>query len=754
MPLNLPADQSFEVVPWLGTPGGGATHPAFVWQYLAFDPWGHISSGTYPTGVGRGFLSTYHPSGFKGATCSDLLSSAVGDTSMRCFAATWAPSVDCIVRASFARSTTNSSTGSSVPGGFRGGAIFNRIGGTYGTVQSAGTPNFENAEYADCYALWVHPLSTAPNADLWFHVFAITHSSASGSSGTLRELAVHKITGGMALLDPAAPIDVSFEVETNGSDVDLTARVHVMLGGGNKQAITLFATTLIGGTVTLGTDVTASAGGVLTDANAGKITSGNGVGWGMYTTRTDTVGATGVDVVEGITNFRVANASSNAVLYEDDFTRVGQGEFDAPANAVFRTCTDALGNAGKWLNSGWAYGATAATDNTASDVDPLLGQTESGTTSFDGTDYLTVKTSQTVPSGAEPLEREFFSTRPADYDYSQHRSLEFKPFDHQVSEPNWGASVDKYGILLRATVQNGGVSTCFAAWAQPTFIDSGGLTQSALSVRFGLRVDTGISGPATYITMWSKDVAGVDLVDGSWHKIEYDMHVIESSPDTNGPVIHEVKLDGSTVVFDTPGTFTEGQNVLGDGRVVDSGAFGPGSKSFVEGFFLESTTAETDLSSNVLRYGAQVRNWTQETLTVLESTTSPEQMGNFALAPADEVNTAASGDIGTVLDVTFPVDVALTSSSPVKHQGAKGHDYHRNRATRSRYLFRFETAPLDESGRAALLAFWSARKRSVSFTFDLTHDRSFTVYFAEPPRFHFDAPKAWRASISLIERLS
>lgn len=755
MPLFIPPDQSFEAIPWLGTPGGGATHPTFATQYLPFYPFGHLASGTSPTNARVGYLSTHSPGLLTGASCSHSLTGGVSDTSMRCFASVWTPSVDCIARVSLIRRTTNSSTGAQVLGGFRGGAVFSRIGGTYGTTEGVATGvTVENAEYADCYALWMHPLSTAPNADLWFHVFGITHSSAVGSSGTLRELAVHKITGGMALVDSSAAFDASLEITTNGADVDIRARVHVITGGGSKIAATLFSTGVLGGTVTLGTDVTATSGGLLTDAHVDKITTGNGVGWGMYATRTDTVSSVAVDITEGINMFRVTNASTNKTIYEDDFSRVAQGELDDNLSSLFRIVTDGLGDTGKWLNSGWAYGATANTSNTADDVDPLLGQTEAGTTSFDGLDYLTVQTSQTTPSTAQPLDREFFSTRPADYDYSQHRSLEFKPFAHNVSEPNWSVALDRYGIFLKATVLTGYVERAFVAYLEPIFGESGGLlVQTSLTVRLAVRVDLLINGSPLYLTLWSKTVAGVDLTDGNWHKLQYDMHVVESASDTNAPVVHEVKLNGSTIVFDTPGTYSAGTHVLSDGRVIDSGNFGPGSKSFIEGFFVQSSLAVTDVSGNVLRGPAQVRNWTQETLTLLETTTPPDQMAAYGWAPSDEVNLAKSGDLSTVAEPVFPVDIRLVSSSPVKHEGEQGHHYHRNRATRDRYIFRFRTNPMSEAERAALLAFWSARGVVTSFDFPLTWDRSFVCTFIDKPRFTFVGPDGWTAQLSLMEVL-
>jgi len=607
----------------------------------------------------------------------------------------------------------------------------------------------------DGYGFWIEPKSTAPTADLWLHVVAVKHSSAVGSSGTFRELAVHKITNGMSLLDSAAGIDASLEVTTVAGDVVITARIHVITVAGAKIAATIFNSTLLGGTVTLGTDVTQTAGGVLTDANAAKITTGNGVGWGMYSTRTDTVSSVGVDVVEGIASFRVTDSATGLVSFHDDFARVAQGPYDVASVALFRRVTDALGNVGAWLNSGWAYGATAATDNTVDDVDPLLGQVETGTTFYDGTAYIRAVMSQTNPTVNEPLTRTFYSTRPADYDYSQHRSVEFKPFDHQVAEANWTGALDRYGVLVRGAVVAGVMSTCFCAYAEAAFTKTlGALDQTGLIVRLAVRFQASLAAAPTYLVLWSKTVAGVDLADGAWHRIQYDMHVVESANDTNAPVIHEVRLDGSTIVFDTPGTYSTGTTVLTDGRIVDNGNYGPGYKTFVEGFFLDSSVSITDVAGNLLLGPAPIRLWKQETLTVLETTTPPDEMPSFAWAPSDEANLAASGTLTSVCDVTFPVDIKVVASSPIGHMGEQGHRYHRNRATRDRHLFRFNTGPLLAADKDTLLAFWSARGVVTPFNFALTHDRAFICNFAEKPRFTKVDAKHWTAQVSLMERLA
>ncbi|MCP4807618.1 MAG: hypothetical protein GY884_19920, partial [Proteobacteria bacterium] len=409
---------------------------------------------------------------------------------------------------------------------------------------------------------------------------------------------------------------------------------------------------------------------------------------------------------------------------------------------------------GAWFNSGWTYGSTAATDNTADEVDTYLGRTVVGSTTHDPVDYARPQTSLVVPSSSNPLSRDFIALRPADYDYSQHRSIEFKPFDHQVTEPLWTAAQDKYGVQVRGYFVGGYVATALVAYLEPIFTETAStLDQTSLVCHLAVKVRNGIDTDPTYLGLLSKTMAGVDLADGAFHTLDYNCHVFEDATSVDGPVVHTVTVDGSVVVFDTVGTYGSGLQVLADGRVLDTGAFGPGSAGNVEGFFFESTVPTTDNSSNVLREPAQVKEWTQGALTLLDPTLPPELMPSFAWT-SDEGFSEATGDLGDVMDAVFPVSVTHQGTDPIELETEIGLRFTRARATRTRRRWRFSGAPLSSSARDTMEAFWGSHGVGVAFNWTPDGESAVVAYFVSPPVYKMVSPDAWVPTVEIEEVLA
>jgi hypothetical protein len=386
-------------------------------------------------------------------------------------------------------------------------------------------------------------------------------------------------------------------------------------------------------------------------------------------------------------------------------------------------------------------------------VAAYLRRSIAGSTTHDPIDYALAQTSLVVPSSSNPLSRDFIAARPADVDYSQHRRIEFKPFDHQVAESAWTAAQDKYGVQVRGTFSGlGYVATAFAAYLEPLFTEGGGvLVQTSVKCHLAIKLRTDADVDPIYLGMWSKTLAGVDLADGAWHTLDYNCHVFEDAQDVNAPIIHTVTVDGSAVVFDTVGAYADGTEVLADGRVFDNGPYGPGSSASGEGFFIETTVSETDNSSNVLREPMQIRNWTQGTLTTLSSTVPVNGQPNYGWT-LDEGAATVAGDLGTVFDAVFPVDVSHQGTEPIVVETEIGLRITRSRATRTRRRWTMTGAPLSYAEKSSLETFWADHGVATPFNWTPNGESALIAYFVERPSYRL-VDTRWTPSVVIEELL-
>ena len=750
MPLKLPSDESFAQLDWLGT----STHPVHEWLWVRADPFGRVVSGTVPNPDSEGYLSTAMPGYSLGCSVhANLAGTGTGDFLARSFLSAWSPGEDVEVRASFVRRTEDPTGGGTVDGGFRTAAIMTRAGGTYSTTANAGTVLTEHVEYIDHYLLWLSSSSTEPDAGFTARLLGVTHSSGTGLSGTARQLASHGVTGGIANLDLAAGLDFSIQVENVGGNPTLTCKLYGYTVQGQPTDVTLFDDSVIGGTVITGTDVT-EVDGVLTDAHTDKITANGSFGVVSPVSRDDTVGGSAVEVTEGIAFVRVSSVSTGEVVFEDDWDRLAI-HVDALAGAdyaVVHRCVSIHGNVGAWANSLWSYGGCANTSNTVADVDPLL---ERSGAAGAAQDHATVHLSDTSPWPSDaPNDREFWSLRPSDYDYTHHRSLQFKPFQHQVTEAGWSTALDTYGILLRGRAQQGHVDRAWCVRLVAIIEDVASVaTQTSLYCYLSIRLDTDIDGNVEYLDLWRADLQGtVDLLDGAWHELQYEVHTYEDATDTTAPRIHKAFVDNTQVVFDTSQTWSDGTQVLSNGTVFDNSVFI--QTGWLEGFVVESTINETDGAGNDLFTEAQVRNWTQESLTKKTSAVAPQDQASYAWV-TDEGASTATGDLNTVVTPTFPFEEQAIGADMMEFEHSTGHRTTRARSTRTRRRYRFEGGPMDQTGINALEAFWESHGVEVPFSFTPDGESTArTCVFLERPTLRFVHAGAWVPQLSIEEVLS
>ncbi len=742
MPLKLPSDEPFTKIGWLT-----GSQPSHEWFYVRADLYGDVVAGIRPTADPESYLSSNMP-GFPLA-CSihaSLAGSATSYTAVRPSVCSWSPGQDVEVRAGFVRRTIDSTTGSSVDGGFRSCGLVQRVAGPHSIVADSGLVT-EHVSRLNHYYFRVFAASADPDATLLFDVHRVKHLASGPSNGTSSLVAQHVITNGMSNLDSSAAMEVSFKVENVSGDVAITCKVYGYDVQNQPTEVTLFDDSVVGGTILLGTDVTES-GGVVTDASADRILSGGGFGFFAPATRTDTVGSTGVDVTEGLSYIRVSSASSGGVLFEDDFDRltVRNDALVGSDYSVVRLCTSLHSDVGAWINSLWSYGGCANTANTVADVDPLLDRSSTS---------AAVSMSETSPWPSDaPNDREFWCQRPSDLDHSHHRSIEFKPFDHQVAEPNWSTTSDIYGILLRGRAQKGYVDRAWCARLSCVVEDVAGVaTQTGLLCLLSERIDNGIDGTPTYLDLWQADLQGVvDLLDGAWHSLDYDVHAYPDSTDETAPRIHVVKVDGTQVVFDTEKAPGSGTQALADGTIYDHSD--STTVGWLEGFVVESGLNQTDGSGNDLFLPAQVRNWTQETLTKKASTTvSPEDQESYAWV-TDEGASDSTGDLLSVVTPTFPFSEEVVGSDMIEMMHDTGHRTTRARSTRSRRRYSFGCGVLDQSGVDALEAFWEDHGVEVPFDFQPDGESAArTCVFMTRPLLRMVGAGAWIPQVTIEELL-
>ena len=167
---------------------------------------------------------------------------------------------------------------------------------------------------------------------------------------------------------------------------------------------------------------------------------------------------------------------------------------------------------------------------------------------------------------------------------------------------------------------------------------------------------------------------------------------------------------------------------------------------------VESTVAETDNSSNVLRNPAQVKAWTQGTLTLLDPETAPGLMPSYAWVD-DEGASDVTGDLSDVMDAVFPVDVTHQHTDPVTLDTEIGLRHTRARATRTRRRWSFSGAPLSASARDTMEAFWAAHGVAVAFNWTPDGEAAVIAYFVEPPAYQMVSPEAWVPSVVIEELL-
>jgi hypothetical protein len=747
MVLKLPSDESFARLSWIG----GSVYPTNDWFWIKASPHAAVGTGTIISNGPIAHISSNLPGFTAGASIHQNASGTpYANNDGRSLLCEWAPGAEVEVRASFVRRVTDSTSGASVDGGFRVCGIIQRAGGTYSTTTS------ERINYVDHYLLAVEASSALPTADLTATIYCVTHSSGAGSSGTSRLVAQQAITGGIGGLDLDAGVDVSLAIEDVGGSPVLTAKLFgYKVSGSRKKTLTLFDSSTVTSTVTPGTSVTISSGEV-TDANAGKITgTGGGFGFTTAVTRTDTVGSTAVDVTEGILFVRVTDLATSTVLMEDTFERVGVKTpvLSGSDFSVFDIITSEHGDAGAAINSLWYYGGSANTGNAAADVGALLDRSNGSGT---GRDYATVSLSDTSPWPSDaPNDREFISTRPSDYDYSHHRSIEFKPFDHQVLETNWAAATDTFGIFARG--EDSGLGYLNRAWVARLVyvIEKSGSSpsQTSLYCYLSVRLDSAINGTPSYLDLWRKSLQGtVDLLDGAWHSLDYDVHTYDGATTSVAPRIHAVEVDGAAVVFDEALAYAAGTQVLADGRVVDSSGFGLSGN--MEGFVVESTLNERDALGAILYNPAQVRNWTQETLTTLSGDVAPGDQESYAWV-TDEGASESAGTLTDVVTPTFPIAEECLASDLIEVRHDTGHRTTRARASRTRRSYSFEGGAMGQTGINALEAFWESHGVEVPFAFTPDGESAArTCRFVKEPTLRLVKAGTWVPSISIEEVLA
>ena len=456
-----------------------------------------------------------------------------------------------------------------------GNSLFFRCGEGYPKLSAgsttSGTQRYGNWAAVDCYSFLAYPVTNGSVVDLYLELWQ-TKFTPTGVTweGTPRLVIQQVVNDGVQYIDFRQPYHFRVTVDTNGSDVDMTAflgpYINPMPGSSEVQCFK--DGVFVNDTYTLGTDVTqTSSTGLVKDEHADNITAhaNKTIGWSLGTERKtmprDAINLGGeeieVGVQEGVYSVEVTDASAGTVLYKDEFQRVGNDLWYNPGGAPVVGLFGTAGFKGQGMFTYDYYCPDMSVAGGGYPIEPLLGWSASES-SFAAVDYALMWYDRALSSAQRIVNvmRSFIYERPSTQLYNHHRAITFQIGDATGTTPDSGATSlsFEFGIILRgyATGRTTSATVCYIAW---TIDLSNNLTYWSLRIaerNCNFTHTDPASDPAKERIIASKTyTSGFPTFNNSaFHTLDFRAEVYSGATDPASAAIYHVTYDGVAVNLD------------------------------------------------------------------------------------------------------------------------------------------------------------------------------------------------------------
>lgn len=613
--------------------------------------------------------------------------------------------------------------------------------------------------YANGYYLWVRPSGTTPtnaikpDADLIVTLF----STSYGASYELRTLAVHTIPNGVQHLRMDQPVRIRVVTTNTAGNPTVIALLSPWYASGSTtpSEVTLFSVPSAGGSVSVpGAGVT-NAAGVITDANATyKLTQQGALFFGGYSSRVlfgD--GGSSINVREGLVEYEVYRTSTSELLVREHFERVG--DLFAVVGASVELIQNIFGEYGPGLESTWTGGLTAPASYALADLDATLVRTADLSTSHEPLEHALLGWERwESPTAAvlADIDRDYAALRPSSYATKHRRSVQFKGGTQNSAVSGYAAQTFRFGIALRGSLETAAIATCAAAWLEVT-TDGGDGSQDTCVMHVGYRTHDEPDGAAVYLSIASVsiDVGTLDVFDGNWHKLDFEMVPVADEPVPGGPAFMRVWVD------DAPQTLALTGNKPGVVKASATTVLDPAptyAQGSVEGLFVYTLNEQTNGSAEAWFDPWPVRLWTEQAFsTEVPESIPPDLQGGIAVG--NEGMGDAAGDLASVLPVDFEVHV--TYHRPVyRHAFDSGHVQTAPAWSDRRRRFRLSKAGATEAEALALLDFYDEHVAGeVAFTWTTDDDGAIVCRFLDDSlRIVEEGPDGYSVEVEAEELLT